>query len=104
MHSWKSQNKLEFFCREYSQLCCIECINRIKSKKNGAHINCDLCPLEDIKDEKNKLDENIKYLENLSNTLEDSVNKLKNLFEKINKSKEELKLNIQKVFTKIRNI
>ena len=42
-------------------------------------------------------------MEDLSASLKDSIQKLKNIFEKINLSKEELKINIQKVFTKIRN-
>ena len=57
----------------------------------------DICLIENIKDEKiNKIKENIK-------NLEESINKLKSLFEKVNENKEELKLNIQKVFTKLRN-
>ena len=61
--------------------------------------------IKNIKDEKkNKLNENIKYLEDLSIKLEDSIKELKIMFEKINKSKEELKLKIQKIFTNIRTI
>ena len=52
---------------------------------------------------KNKLDKNIESLEDLYNNLENSIKELKAVFEKINESKEQLKLNIQKVFTKIRN-
>ena len=50
---------------------------------------------KDIKDEKkNKLKENIKYLEDSSKNIIESVNKLKEIYEKINKSKEEIKLKI----------
>ena len=64
-----------------------------------------MCILEGIKNEKkNKLKENIIYLENISNNINNSINKLKIIIEKINNNKEELKLNIQKVFTQIRNI
>ena len=42
-------------------------------------------------------------MENLSNTIEKSINELKKIFEKINEDKENIKLNIQKIFTKIRN-
>ena len=60
--------------------------------------------INEIKDEKkNKLKENIKYLEELSIKFEESIKEIKNIFDKINKDKEELKLKIQKIFTKIRN-
>ena len=49
------------------------------------------------------LNENIKYLEDLSLYLEKAINELKNIFEKINENKENLKFNIQKIFTKIRD-
>ena len=52
---------------------------------------------------KNKLKENINYLEELSFSFQQSIDKLKNIFENINNNKEELKLNIQKIFTKLRN-
>ena len=42
-------------------------------------------------------------LENLSNNWEESINELKKIFENVNENKENLKLNIQKIFTKIRN-
>ena len=48
--------------------------------------------------------ENIKYLEEYENKIENSIEELKKLLEKINKDKEDLKLNIQKIFTKMRNI
>ena len=51
----------------------------------------------------NKLNENIKCLENLSTNLQESIKELKIIFEKNEKNKEELKLNIQKIFTKLRN-
>ena len=61
--------------------------------------------IKDIeKDKKDKLKENIKILEGLSNNLQQSINKLKQLFEKIEKDKEVIKLEIKNTFTKIRNI
>ena len=97
-------SKLEYFCITHNQLCCASCITKIKGNGNGQHTNCDVCHINDIKEsKKNKLKENIKYLEDLSNTFEQSINVLKQIFEKINNNKEELKLNIQKIFTKIRN-
>ena len=78
--------------------------SKLSKKGYGQHKDCDVCLIEDIKDEKkNKLDENIKYLQDLSNNLENSINKIKIIFENIYKNKEDLKLYIQKVFTKIRN-
>ena len=97
-------DKLEYFCKNHNQLCCAACIVKIKSKGKGQYTECNICFIEDIKEEKkNKLKENIKLLEELSNTLDESIDKIKNIYDKINKDKEELKLKIQKIFTKIRN-
>ena len=61
--------------------------------------------LQKIKEEKkNKLKENIKCLEELQNKFNDSMESLKKIFEDIEKDKENLKLEIQTIFTKIRNI
>ena len=96
--------KLEFFCKNHNELCCSSCITKLKGKKYGQHGNCEICFIENIKDEKiNKLKENIQNLEELSNNLNDSINKLKNIFVKINEEKEQIKLKIQNIFTKIRN-
>ena len=63
-----------------------------------------MCFIKDIKDEKkSKLNENIKKLEGISKIIDKSINELINIFEKINKSKEDIKINIQKIFTTIRN-
>ena len=98
------QKKLEFFCKTHNQLCCVVCISKIKLNKYGIHKDCDVCLLEDIKDEKKrKIKDNIKYLEDLSNNLEESINLLNEFYEKIKKEKEEIKLKIQNIFTKIRN-
>ena len=95
---------LEYFCKNHNQLCCAACITKIKGNNNGQHTDCNVCHIEKIKDEKsNNLNKNIQNLVNLSNTIDSSISELKQLFEKINKNKEKLKLNIQKVFTKIRN-
>ena len=95
--------KLEYFCKNHNQLCCCFCISKLKGKGNGQHNNCDICFIEDIKEEKsNKLKENIKSLEELSNKLEESIKNLKIIFEKITENKEKIKLEIQKIFTKIR--
>ena len=97
-------NKLEFFCKDHNKLCCASCVTKIQGKGYGQHKDCNICFIENIKDEKrNKLKENIKYLENLSNNLGDAINELKALFEKINEDKEKLKIKIQKIFTNLRN-
>ena len=78
---------------------------KMKENGYGQHFNCEVCLIKDINEEKkNKLKENIKYLEDSSKNIIESINKLKEIFEKINKSKEEIKLKIAKIFTKIRNI
>ena len=100
----KHNNELQFFCKTHNQLCCAVCLCKIKKNDIGKHKDCDVCNIEDIKNEKKKkLKENIKFLEEISNTIEDSINKLKNIYGKINGNKEQLKLKIQKIFTKIRN-
>ena len=96
--------KLEYFCKVHNKLCCGACLCKIKGEGNGQHSECNACFIKEIESEKkNKLKENIKNLEDLSNTLEQSINELKNIFEKINENKEEMKLKIQNIFTKIRN-
>ena len=42
-------------------------------------------------------------MEDLSINFQESIDKLKQIYEIMNNNKEELKLNIQKIFTKIRN-
>ena len=95
---------LKFFCKSHKKLCCSACIAKINQNGKGQHKDCDICIIQNIKEEKkNKLKNNIKCLEELSNTLQESINKLKILFEKLSQNKEELKITIQKVFTKLRN-
>ena len=97
-------NKLEFFCKNHNQLCCVSCICKIQKKGKGQHKDCDICCIEDIKEEKkSKLKDNIKSLEELSNNLDNIIKELKNIFEKVNESKEKLIGDIQKIFTNIRN-
>ena len=97
--------KMEYFCRSHNQLCCAACIAKIKGKgSDGKHKDCNVCMIEDIREEKrNKLKENIYYLEELSKTLNQKINKFKNNFEKLNDQKDEIKIKIQNIFTKIRN-
>ena len=96
--------ELEYYCKDHNILCCAACISKIKSKGNGNHKDCQIYNIEEIKEEKkNKLKENILYLDELSKTLEQSIIELKTIFEKTEKNKEDIKLKIQKIFTKIRN-
>ena len=96
--------ELKYFCKTHNILCCGECITKIKDNENGKHTDCDICLIKDIEnDKKNKLKNNIKCLEELSINIQKSVDDLKRIFEKLNEEKEKLKLNIQKIFTKIRN-
>ena len=96
-------NKLKYYCKNHNILCCEACITKIKEKGYGQHTECDICLLDNIKDEKKKLAENIKILEELSSKVENSINELKKIIENINDNKEELKLKISKIFTQIRS-
>ena len=101
----KHKVELEYFCKNHNELCCAECIAKLKGKEKGQHSDCDVCFIEDIENEKrNKLKENIKCLEDISINLEQKIKELKSIYDKINESKEELKINIQKIFTKLRNV
>ena len=95
--------KLEFFCKNHNKLCCSSCIIKIKKEGKGQHANCDICLIEDIKDEKNKIfKKNIEILEELSNNIYKAINELKDMFKKIKENKDELKVKIQNIFTEIR--
>jgi len=98
------KEQLEFYCKDHNKLCCAACLSKIKGKGNGQHFNCNVCLIEEIKEEKkNKLNENIKYLEDFSQKIDNLINELKKLFKRIIESKEALKLKISNLFTKIRN-
>ena len=77
-----------------------ECLLAFAQKKIIKVVNY----IEKIKDEKkNKLKENLKILEDLENKFYESMESLKQIFQDIEKDKENLKLEIQTIFTKIRN-
>ena len=81
--------QLEFFCKNHNQLCCAACISKIKREGKGQHTDCDVCNIEDIKNEKkNNLKENIKILNSLSSFFQQSIDELKQVFEKIHNKKE----------------
>ena len=97
-------DKLRYFCNDHNQLCCAVCIAKLNEEGEGQHKDCDVCYIEKIKEEKkNKLKENIKTLEDLQIKLSESIKALKKIFQSIDTDKENLKLDIQKIFTKIRS-
>ena len=98
------RNELNYICKNHNKLCCIFCLSKIKNKEIRQHSDCAVCFIEEIENEKkNKLEENIKLLEELSKNFEESLHELKSSFDKINENKESIKKNIQQIFTKIRN-
>ena len=99
------KDELEFFCKTHNKLCCAACLSKIKGKGKGQHFGCEVCLIKEIENEKkNKLNQNIKYLEESSKNIESSLKKLKEINENVNKTKEEIKIKISKLFTKIRNM
>ena len=99
----KHNNELEYYCKTHNTLCCVACIAKIKNKNNGKHADCVICNIDDIINKKKQsINENIKYLKEISVNIQESINEIKNLFDKMTKKKEDLKMKIQKVFTKIR--
>ena len=96
--------KLKFYCKEHNILCCAFCTSKIKKEGYGQHSDCDINLLEEIEDKKRKkLQENINNLNELYNQIDPTINKLKKMFEKINKNNDDIKLQIQSIFTKLRN-
>ena len=96
--------KLDYYCKSHNKLCCSSCIVKLKREGKGQHANCDICLIEDIKNQKNDtLKQNIIYLENLNNKIDKSIDEVKEMFNQINKDKEMLKLKITNIFTEIKN-
>ena len=97
-------NILEYFCKTHNKLCCAACISKIKNETNGQHSDCDVCAIEQIKEEKrNNLEYNIKELEELFQGLDKTLISLEEINKGINEDKENLKKEVQKIFTAIRN-
>ena len=97
-------NILEFFCITRNVLCCSSCISKINDEKYGQHSDCDICSIEEIKeDKKSELNDNIEKLEELLNNLEKSLLIMDELFKKANEDKEKLEMEVQRIFTIIRN-
>ena len=96
--------KLEYYCKTHNVLCCAACLCKVNEIGDGQHKDCDVCIIQNIKDEKkNKLKENIKFLEKLDNNFNNVMKEIIELSQKIEKDKDDLKLIIQNIFTKIRN-
>ena len=90
--------KLEFYYKDHNTLCCGLCTSKFKEEGYGQHFDCNVTPIKKIQDKKrNKLKENISYLEELYKQIYQSINKLKEIYEQINKNKDYLKLKIQKI-------
>ena len=97
-------DRLNYFCENHNQLCCAECITKIKDNEYGQHRDCNVYTIKNIKkDKKVKLNENIKTLEELSKTIEKSISDLTTVFQRIIINKENLKLEVQQIFTKLKN-
>ena len=97
-------NKLEYYCKNHNKLCCAACLCKVNDLGDGQHKDCEVCIIQNIKDEKkNKLKENIKLLEELDNFFNVKMEDIKKVFGIIEKDKEELKINVLNIFTKIRN-
>ena len=93
-----------FFCKTHNELCCEKCISKKEEKDFGQHKNCDICSLEIIKEQKEtNFKENLKNLKKISSNFEEIIKELNKDIDKANEEKENIKLNIQKLFTKIRN-
>ena len=98
-------NKLEYYCKNHNQLCCLACIAKLNENGIGQHRDCEIFSLEKIEDQKkNELKENIKSLEELENKFIESIELIKKLLEDTEKDKDNIKLEIQNIFTKIRTI
>ena len=46
------KDELGYYCKNHNILCCSACISKIRGKGNGEHKDCDICFIEDIKEEK----------------------------------------------------
>ena len=97
-------DKLKYYCKIHNKLCCAACLCKVDKLGDGQHKDCEVCIIQNIKDEKrNKLKENIKILEELNINLNEIMEKIKKLFQKLEKDKEDSKLKVQSIFTIIRN-
>ena len=74
----KNHSFLEFYCKTHNQLICSSCICKIKNELYGQHTDCDVCMINEIKEiKKNKLTENLRILELISNNITESIKAIK---------------------------
>ena len=97
------QIQLDYFCKTHNQLCCAACIAKIKDKENGQHKDCEVCSINDIKEEKkNFLDKNLLFLENLEKNFEKKYEEIKDIYNTILQAKKEVENYIKKIFSEIK--
>ena len=97
-------NELKYYCTNHNTLCCAACLSKIKDKEYGQHKECNVCDIEQIEEKKkNILKNNINHLQDLSLNIKCSIDELKTVYLKMNENKEKLKIEIQKIFSKIRD-
>ena len=97
-------NELKFYCIDHNKLCCAACLSKVEDEDYGQHKNCKFCPFERIKEEKeNKLDENIKFLEDLLSNIDLIIAELKINKLNLEENKENLKKKVLIIFTRLRN-
>ena len=76
--------ELKYYCKNHNILCCAACIAKIKTKGDGQHMNCEVCCIEDIKEEKiSKIKKNIILLEELSSNFGESFKEIKKIYDQI---------------------
>ena len=44
--------KLEYYCKNHNQLYCSICLCKLNKFLDGQYKDCEVCPIQDIKDEK----------------------------------------------------
>ena len=47
-------DKLKFFCKNHNKLCCAICLCKIKGVEYGQHKDCEVCLIEEVKENKKK--------------------------------------------------
>ena len=71
------RQELKYFCKDHNKLCCAACIAKINKKGDGQHKDCNICCIEDIKEEKkngieinkiNKKKVHITFVDNIPNS------------------------------------
>lgn len=96
--------KFEYFCITHNMLCCSSCIVNIEAKGKGQHKNCNICLIEDIKNEKkNLLNGNIQTLDDISANIDNSINEFNIILKKKNNNGKDIKIKLEETFNTVRN-